>query len=46
MGKESVLAQLLLDKGHFVSGDAVSADLGSTRAAIWKRISALRVQGY
>ena len=44
MGKETVLALLLREKGHFVSGEAVSAELGITRAAIWKSISALRVQ--
>ena len=46
MGKEIVLALLLREKGHFVSGEAVSAELGITRAAIWKSISALRAQGY
>ena len=45
MGKETVLALLLREKGHFVSGEAVSAELGITRAAIWKSISALRAQG-
>ena len=46
MGKETVLALLLREKGRFVSGEAVSAELGITRAAIWKSISALRAQGY
>ena len=46
MGKETVLALLLREKGHFVSGEAVSAELGITRAAIWKSISALRAQEY
>ena len=46
MGKETVLALLLREKGHFISGEAVSAELGITRAAIWKSISALRAQGY
>ena len=46
MGKETVLALLLREKGHFVSGEAVSAELGITRAAIWTSISALRAQGY
>lgn len=46
MGKETVLALLLREKGRFVSGEAVSAELGITRAAIWKSISALRTQGY
>ena len=43
MGKETVLALLLREKGRFVSGEAVSAELGITRAAIWKSISALCV---
>ena len=46
MGKETVLALLLREKGSFVSGEAISASLGITRAAIWKSISALRAQGY
>ena len=46
MGKETVLALLLRERGHFVSGEVVSAELGITRAAIWKSISALRAQGY
>ena len=46
MGKETVLALLLREKGRFVSGEAISAELGITRAAIWKSISALRAQGY
>ena len=29
MGKETVLALLLREKGHFVSGEAVSAELGT-----------------
>lgn len=46
MGKETVLALLLRERGAFVSGEAISAELGITRAAIWKSISALRAQGY
>lgn len=46
MGKETVLALLLREKGRFVSGESISASLGITRAAIWKSISALRAQGY
>ena len=42
----AVLALLLREKGRFVSGEAISAELGITRAAIWKIISALRAQGY
>ena len=46
MGKETILAMLLRAKGTFVSGGAISAELGVTRAAIWKSITALRAQGY
>ena len=46
MGKETVLALLLREKGNFVSGEAISAALGITRAAIWKSVSALRAEGY
>ena len=46
MGKETVLALLLREKGHFVSGEAVSAELGITRAAICKIFSSLRAHGY
>ena len=46
MGKETVLALLLRERGRFVSGESISASLGITRAAIWKSISALRAQGY
>lgn len=46
MGKETVLALLLREKGRYVSGESISALLGITRAAIWKSISALRAQGY
>lgn len=46
MGKETVLALLLREKGSFVSGETISAALGITRAAIWKSIKALRAQGY
>lgn len=38
MGKETVLALLLREKGHFVSGEAVSAELGITRAADRKSV--------
>lgn len=46
MGKETVLALLLCKKGTFVSGEAISGELGITRAAIWKSVSQLRAQGY
>ena len=45
-GKRDCFGAAAAGKGHFVSGEAVSAELGITRAAIWKSISALRAQGY
>ena len=40
MGKETVLALLLREKGHFVSGEAVSAEL------VPRAIRALELTGY
>ena len=36
----------LLADGGFVSGEAISAELGITRAAVWKRVRALQEQGW
>lgn len=35
-----------LNRGKYVSGEAVSARLGLTRSAVWKNIGALRRQGF
>lgn len=43
--KDRVL-QLLKGSNGFLSGEALSQQLGVTRAAIWKTISALRDEGY
>lgn len=45
MSKKIVLQLLRENKGEFVSGEAISAKLGITRAAIWKAVSALRREG-
>lgn len=36
----------MLAGGGFVSGEKISAELGISRAAVWKRVEALRAQGY
>lgn len=36
----------MLAGGAYVSGEKISAELGITRAAVWKRVEALRAQGY
>lgn len=45
MSKESVFALLYAHRGEFLSGEAISEQLGTTRAAVWKSISALRRDG-
>ncbi|MBQ1741859.1 MAG: biotin--[Oscillospiraceae bacterium] len=46
MSKEIVLQLLRAHMGEYVSGEMISAQLGITRAAIWKAVSALRREGY
>ncbi|MBQ9308299.1 MAG: HTH domain-containing protein, partial [Clostridia bacterium] len=36
----------MLSKEFYVSGEAMSNQLGITRMAIWKKIEALREQGW
>lgn len=36
----------MLSGGAFISGEAISRELGISRAAVWKRISVLREQGW
>lgn len=36
----------MLAGGGYVSGEKISAELGVSRAAVWKRMEALRAQGY
>ena len=44
--KDLVLKALRASKGEFISGEALSADLDVSRAAVWKAISSLRDEGY
>ena len=46
MSKETVLKLLQSNGGSYVSGERVSRELGITRAAVWKAVSALRRDGY
>lgn len=43
--KEQVLALLTAQAGEYISGEAMSARLGVSRAAVWKAIAALRDDG-
>lgn len=43
--KERVLRQLESDRGAYFSGEELAGQLGVTRAAVWKAISALRAAG-
>lgn len=36
----------ILASGEYVSGEKISAELGISRAAVWKRMETLRSQGY
>ena len=36
----------ILSSGDYISGEAISRELGITRAAVWKRIEALRADGW
>ncbi len=45
MTKETVLAALLKEK-NFISGEAISHELGVTRAAVSQAVKALRQEGY
>lgn len=44
--KQDVLKILKQHEGDFISGQAISAQLGVTRAAVWKWIQQLRQDGY
>lgn len=46
MSRETVLALLRAREDGFVSGEALSQQLGLSRAAVWKTINALRREGY
>lgn len=46
MSKEKIFALLSAQAGDFVSGEDISAQLGISRAAVWKAVGALRRDGY
>lgn len=46
MSRETILSLLLAHPGDFVSGGAMSQQLGISRAAVWKAIETLREEGY
>ena len=46
MSKEKIFALLSAREGKFVSGEDISAQLGISRAAVWKGVNALRRDGY
>ena len=46
MSREKVLSLLLSRPGEAISGEAMSRELGISRAAVWKAVEALRKEGY
>ena len=46
MTREDVLTLLLAQPDRPLSGEAMSRQLGVSRAAVWKAIEALRQEGY
>ena len=46
MSRETVLSLLLAHRQEPLSGEAMSRQLGVSRAAVWKAIEALRQEGY
>lgn len=46
MSREAVLSLLKHHPGQHLSGQAMSRELGVSRAAVWKAIEALRQEGY
>lgn len=46
MSRESVLALLSAHEGEYLSGEQISRELGVSRAAVWKAVSALRREGF
>lgn len=46
MSREKVLSLLRQRQGEYVSGEAMSRDLGISRAGVWKAIEGLRQEGY
>ena len=46
MSREAVLSLLRKNEGTYLSGEAMSRELGISRAGIWKAIGTLRQEGY
>ncbi len=46
MSREQVFTLLSAQSGEFLSGEDISAQLGISRAAVWKAVDALRRDGY
>lgn len=46
MSREKVLALLRERQGEYLSGEAMSRELGISRAGVWKAIEGLRQEGY
>lgn len=46
MSKQAILALLGRNQGNYLSGEAMSRELGVSRAAVWKAIESLRQEGY
>jgi BirA family biotin operon repressor/biotin-[acetyl-CoA-carboxylase] ligase len=46
MSKQKVLTLLRQAQGGYLSGESMSAQLGISRAAVWKAIESLRQEGY
>ena len=44
--KEELLARLEARRGAWVSGGALSQELGVSRSALWKAVEALKREGY
>ncbi len=44
--KDIILTRLRENRGRFLSGNILSSELGISRAAIWKHIRELRLNGY
>lgn len=46
MSRETILSLLLAHQTDYLSGEAMSQQLGISRAAVWKAIETLRQEGY
>ena len=46
MSREKVLSLLRERQGDYLSGEAMSRELGISRAGVWKAIEGLRQEGY